>query len=90
MPKRIGNVGSSFFLSPWPIWRPLSNKQTKYVSTVFDTIGLEIYRAKIWNGPFWLEKFELVVVGKTFFLLVGLVSGVRVPKRVIHTRGSQY
>ena len=26
--QRVGNMGSSYFLSPWPLRRPLSNKQT--------------------------------------------------------------
>ena len=32
--QRVGNMGSSYFLSPWPMWRPLSNKQTNNKQTM--------------------------------------------------------
>ena len=54
--QRVGNMGNSYFLSPSPVWLPLSNKQTSTVKCFF-TSSAKI-QAKKEHLPLWPGIYE--------------------------------
>ena len=67
--QRVGNMGSSYFLSPRPTWRPLSNKQQTIDNTLKRLVGLSDSIGHNSGHPTWYV-YKLSIFGLQFHITI--------------------